>query len=31
VPATTIPSGLVFAHVADPAGNHFGLFHPPGS
>jgi uncharacterized protein len=31
VPATTIPSGLVYAHVTDPAGNHFGLFCPPGS
>jgi predicted enzyme related to lactoylglutathione lyase len=29
VPATTIPTGLVYAHVTDPAGNHFGLFCPP--
>lgn len=26
---TEIPSGLVFAHIADPAGNHIGLFSPP--
>jgi predicted enzyme related to lactoylglutathione lyase len=29
VPATAIPSGLVYAHVADPAGAHIGLFRPP--
>jgi uncharacterized protein len=30
IPATTVPpSGLTFAHVADPFGNHFGLFTPP--
>jgi predicted enzyme related to lactoylglutathione lyase len=30
VPATEVPpSGLVFAHVRDPFGNHFGLFTPP--
>ena len=29
VPASTIPTGLVYAHVTDPAGNHFGLFSPP--
>jgi predicted enzyme related to lactoylglutathione lyase len=29
VPATTVPTGLVYAHVADPAGNHLGLFCPP--
>jgi len=29
VPATTVPTGLVYAHVTDPAGNHFGLFSPP--
>ena len=29
VPATDTPMGLVYAHVADPDGNHFGLFTPP--
>jgi predicted enzyme related to lactoylglutathione lyase len=29
VPATTVPTGLVYAHVTDPFGNHFGLFSPP--
>lgn len=29
VPATPTPMGLVYAHVADPDGNHFGLFTPP--
>jgi predicted enzyme related to lactoylglutathione lyase len=29
VPATTVPTGLVYAHVADPDGNHIGLFTPP--
>jgi uncharacterized protein len=29
VPPTTTPSGLVFAHLNDPAGNHFGVFTPP--
>jgi hypothetical protein len=29
VPATTTPPGLVYAHVADPAGNHIGVFAPP--
>jgi uncharacterized protein len=29
VPATTTPPGLVYAHVTDPMGNHFGLFSPP--
>jgi uncharacterized protein len=29
VPATTIPTGLVYAHVSDPVGNHFALFTPP--
>jgi predicted enzyme related to lactoylglutathione lyase len=29
VPATNTPPGLVYAHVADPAGNHIGLFTPP--
>ena len=27
-PAST-PEGLDFAHVADPAGNHIGLWRPP--
>ena len=29
VPATTLPMGLTYAHVADPDGNHLGLFTPP--
>jgi predicted enzyme related to lactoylglutathione lyase len=29
VPATSVPTGLVYAHVSDPAGNHIGLFMPP--
>jgi predicted enzyme related to lactoylglutathione lyase len=29
VPATPIPSGLVYAFVTDPAGNRIGLFTPP--
>lgn len=29
VPATKVPTGLVYAHVADPVGNHIGLFSPP--
>jgi uncharacterized protein len=29
VPATDTPMGLVYAHVADPDGNHLGLFTPP--
>lgn len=29
VPATTTPTGLVFAELLDPAGNHFGVFTPP--
>lgn len=29
VPATDTPMGLVYAHVADPEGNHLGLFTPP--
>jgi hypothetical protein len=29
VPSTTTKDGLVFAHVHDPAGNHFGVFTPP--
>lgn len=29
VPAKTTPTGLVFAHVTDPTGNHFGVYSPP--
>ncbi|WP_320066876.1 VOC family protein [Micromonospora sp. RTGN7] len=29
VPQVTAPTGLTFAHLADPAGNHFGVFTPP--
>lgn len=29
VPATTTDGGLVFAHLQDPSGNHFGVFTPP--
>jgi predicted enzyme related to lactoylglutathione lyase len=29
VPATTQPTGLVYAHVTDPFGNHIGLFRLP--
>ncbi|HEY3144325.1 MAG TPA: VOC family protein [Acidimicrobiales bacterium] len=29
VPATTVDTGLVYAHITDPAGNLFGLFSPP--
>ena len=29
VPATTTPTGLVFAELLDPSGNHFGVFTPP--
>lgn len=25
------PSGLTFAHLLDPSGNHFGVFTPPAS
>ncbi|MBB4912507.1 VOC family protein [Actinophytocola algeriensis] len=28
-PARTTPNGLTFAHVLDPAGNHFGVYQPP--
>ncbi|MCW2885712.1 MAG: uncharacterized protein QOE54_5646 [Streptosporangiaceae bacterium] len=28
-PPTTGPDGLVFAHLLDPSGNHFGVFTPP--
>lgn len=30
-PPTTTPDGLTFAHLHDPAGNHFGVYSPPGS
>lgn len=29
VPAASNDAGLTFAHLADPAGNHFGVFTPP--
>jgi hypothetical protein len=29
VPPVTNPNGLAFAHLLDPAGNHFGVFTPP--
>ena len=29
VPATPIPSGLVYGFVTDPAGNKIGVFTPP--
>jgi len=29
VPATTTPPGLVYGHVADPAGTHLGVYSPP--
>lgn len=29
VPAVEIPTGLIYAHVTDPTGNHIGLFAPP--
>ena len=29
VPATTIPTGLVYAFVTDPAGNRIGIFTAP--
>ena len=31
VAATTTPDGLVFAHLLDSSGNHFGVFTPPPS
>jgi predicted enzyme related to lactoylglutathione lyase len=30
-PAETSPNGLTFASLQDPAGNHFGVYSPPGS
>lgn len=29
VPLRTAPSGLAFAHLLDPSGNHLGVFTPP--
>ncbi|GIH18767.1 glyoxalase [Rugosimonospora africana] len=29
VPPTGDPGGLIFAHLLDPAGTHFGVFTPP--
>jgi predicted enzyme related to lactoylglutathione lyase len=29
VSSTATPTGLTYAHVTDPDGNHFGLFTPP--
>ncbi|MEU4775183.1 VOC family protein [Micromonospora sp. NPDC023644] len=29
VPARSNDNGLTFAHLVDPAGNHFGVFTPP--
>ena len=29
VPATTAESGLAFAHLLDPSGNHIGVYSPP--
>jgi uncharacterized protein len=29
VPPTTTPTGLVFADLQDPSGNHFGVYTPP--
>lgn len=29
VPIRTLPDGLVFAHLADPSGNHFAVWTPP--
>jgi uncharacterized protein len=31
VAATAAPTGLVYAHVTDPAGNHIGIWTPPAS
>ncbi|MFB9543980.1 VOC family protein [Micromonospora sagamiensis] len=31
VPLTTTPSGLTFANLIDPTGNHIGVFTPPAS
>ncbi|MBM0228106.1 MULTISPECIES: VOC family protein [Micromonospora] len=29
VPVRTTPTGLTFAHLLDPSGNHLGVFTPP--
>jgi predicted enzyme related to lactoylglutathione lyase len=29
VPPQTTEDGLVFAHLTDPSGNHFGVYSPP--
>jgi predicted enzyme related to lactoylglutathione lyase len=29
VPTKRVDSGLAFAHLLDPAGNHVGVFTPP--
>jgi hypothetical protein len=29
VPPTGDPGGVVFAHLRDPSGNHFGVYSPP--
>lgn len=29
VPATTVPTGLVYAHVVDPTGGHIAVWTPP--
>jgi predicted enzyme related to lactoylglutathione lyase len=29
VPATSTPTGLSFAHLLDPSGNHIGVYSPP--
>ncbi|HEX6569136.1 MAG TPA: VOC family protein [Acidimicrobiales bacterium] len=29
VAATSVPNGLVYGHVCDPAGNHIGIWRPP--
>jgi hypothetical protein len=31
IPPQTTPNGLTFAHLLDPAGNHFGVYTPPAS
>ena len=31
IPPRTTPNGLTFAHLLDPAGNHFGVYSPPAS
>lgn len=29
VPVQSAPSGLTFAHLLDPQGNHIGIYTPP--